>query len=339
MLLAVFVWSMLPHSSAATYDRVDSYSGLNFFSGFDFNVFDDPTHGYVDFVDQSVALSEGLINVTTSNQVYIGTDYSNVVADGERGRKSIRLQSKKSYNGKNLIVIDLEHMPTTVGSLQDGCSSWPAFWTVGSDWPTKGEIDIIEYVNTDEVAVTTLHTDEGCDQGNEDTSLFTGVWGLGAYGNPADNCDVNAADQWANEGCGILGAGSTNPQPKVGAAFNALGKGGVYALEWLEDNYIRAFYFERDDIPSDIKGRSSITPDTSTWGLPYARFELGADCPSDHFQKHNIIFDNTFCGDWAGNTFSQSCSTDVSCNDYVKFNPSYFQESYWLINYVDVYES
>jgi len=294
--------------------------------------------GYVDFVDESTAMAEGLVNLTSANQVYIGTDYTNVVDSGARGRKSIRLQSKKSYNGKNLIVIDLEHMPTTVGSLKTGCSSWPAFWTVGSNWPNQGEIDIIEYVNVDEVDATTLHTNEGCDQGNEDTSLFTGVWGVGAWNNPSDNCDVNAADQWANQGCGIVGTGSTNPQPKVGAAFNAVAGGGVYALEWLEDNYIRAFYFDRGGIPVDLKARGTVTPDTSTWGLPYARFEIGGnDCSSDHFLDHNIIFDNTFCGDWAGNTFADSCSTEVSCNDYVQYNPSYFKESYWLINYVDVY--
>ena len=143
---------------------------------------------------------------------------------------------------------------------------------------------------------------------------------------------MNAADQWANEGCGIVGDG----QP-VGANFNALQTGGVFAMEWVQNVHIRTFFFKRDSIPADLSARQS--PDPNTWGTPYARFELGSNCPSSHFSQHNIIFDTTFCGDWAGNTFGSLCSTDVSCEDYVRYNPEAFKESYWLINYVDVYSS
>ena len=49
------------------------------------------------------------------------------------------------------------------------------FRTCGNDgWPQNGEIDIIEYVNTDSIDATTLHTDAGCDQGGVDTNSFTG---------------------------------------------------------------------------------------------------------------------------------------------------------------------
>ena len=41
-------------------------------------------------------------------------------------------------------------------------------------WPDNGEIDIIEYVNTDKVDATTLHTNGGCDQAGEDPNSFTG---------------------------------------------------------------------------------------------------------------------------------------------------------------------
>jgi hypothetical protein len=178
--------------------------------------------------------------------------------------------------------------------------------TFGPAWPTHGEIDIIEYVNTHSIITTTLHTDEGCDQSGQNTSTFTGQWHHGNQNNLADNCDVNAWDQWPNQGCGISG----NGQP-VGANFNNLGTGGVYALEWVQDQYIRAFFFPRDRIPSDLADRKS--PDPDSWGLPYARFELGPACPSEHFSEHSIIFDTTFCGDWAGNVFGQMCSYDVSC--------------------------
>jgi hypothetical protein len=202
--------------------------------------------------------------------------------------------------------------------------------TCGPDWPTHGEIDIIEYQNSDSIITTTLHTDGGCDQATEDTATFTGHWGTGSQGNPSDNCDVNAWDQWSNEGCGIVG----DWQP-VGAGFNSLDGGGVYVMEWVQDKYIRAFFFKRDAIPADLAARTAPNPDA--WGLPYSRFELGSNCPSSHFSDHSIIFDTTFCGDWAGNTFGSMCSYEVSCTDYVKYNPDAFKEAYWLINYVDVY--
>lgn len=48
--------------------------------------------------------------------------------------------SNKGYN-KGLIIGDFAHMP---GS---DCGIWPAFWLVGPNWPSGGEIDIIEGVN------------------------------------------------------------------------------------------------------------------------------------------------------------------------------------------------
>lgn len=50
----------------------------------------------------------------------------------------------------------------------------------------------------------------------------------------------------------------------------------------------------------------------------------------------------TFCGDWAGATWSSSstcAALDSSCNDYVQNNPSAFANAYWLINSLQVYQS
>ena len=86
----------------------DTYQGSNFFGLFDFFTSGDPTHGYVDYVSQSEAQSEGLIN-TTSTSIYMGADNTNIASGN--GRKSVRLTSKTSYNTPSLFIIDLTHMP------------------------------------------------------------------------------------------------------------------------------------------------------------------------------------------------------------------------------------
>ena len=55
---------------------------------------------------------------------------------------------------------------------------------------------------------------------------------------------------------------------------------------------------------------------------------------------HQVIFDLTLCGDWAGGVFTSMCS-DVaggdSCNAYVS-KAANMQQAYWVINYVDIWE-
>lgn len=103
------------------YTLADDYSGDNFFNLMTFDTEDDPTHGYVNYVDHATAHSGGL--VTTNNGVVtIKSDSSNVASD--RGRNSVRVTSTKQYT-HGLVVLDLEHMP---GSA---CGIWPAFWMTG----------------------------------------------------------------------------------------------------------------------------------------------------------------------------------------------------------------
>jgi len=290
--------------------------GNSFFDGWDFFTGGDPTHGYVNYVDKATAQRLGYTRVN-GNSVYIGSDMHNVV-NNSRGRDSVRLTSKSSWQ-KGLFIMDATHMPS-------GCGTWPAWWLVGPNWPNKGEIDIIEGVNSNNVDATTLHTSSGCDMSGQDTSKFSGKWGTDRGGKPATNCYVNAPNEFANQGCGITGGA-------YGPSFNS-GNGGVYALEWT-DGFIRAFYFPRNSIPQDLQ---SGNPNPDSWGKPYALFDLGNNCPDVHFEDEQIVINLTFCGDWAGNVFGSQCPGLGDCKTFVQKNPSKFSEAYWAINYVAVFQ-
>lgn len=68
------------------------------------------------YLDRSVAQKQGLIS-TDKGTVYMGVD-SKEIASG-RGRKSVRIETKKTYEG-GLITIDVKHMPGGI------CGTWPA---------------------------------------------------------------------------------------------------------------------------------------------------------------------------------------------------------------------
>ena len=167
----------------------------------------------------------------------------------------------------------------------------------------------------------TLHTGPGC-------SISRNSDMLGSVS--TDNCDINAPGQGNNEGCQI----KTDDSRTYGAGFND-NKGGVYATEITSD-FINIFFFPRGSLPSDI---SSASPDPSSWGKPMAVFKGDCDIAGT-FKKMQIVFTNTFCGDWAGNVWSTgSCASKAdTCVNYVKNNPNDFEDAYWSVNSLRVYK-
>ncbi|KIW92298.1 uncharacterized protein Z519_07282 [Cladophialophora bantiana CBS 173.52] len=299
--------------STAGYVLEDDYSVDQFFSMFDFFTDADPTNGYVQYVDQNTAQSGGLIS-TDNGAVYMGVDHTNVASGS--GRQSVRLTSKKSYT-HGLIILDLSHMPGGI------CGTWPAFWTVGPNWPNAGEIDIIEGVNSQVSNAMTLHTTSGCSITNN--GMFSG-----SVSTP--NCDIKAVGQATNAGCQI---GTAN-DATYGTGFNQ-GEGGVYATEWTS-SAINIWFFPRSAIPSDI---AAGTPDPSNWGQPVASFAGGCNI-DDFFSNNQIVFDTTFCGDWAGNVWTSDplCGSKAStCQSFVQNNPSAFQDAYWSVNSLKVFQN
>ncbi|KIW68755.1 hypothetical protein PV04_04677 [Phialophora macrospora] len=307
-LINLAVWAA---TASASYLLEDDYASDAFADMFDFFTDNDPTNGYVNYVSYDQASSAGLYK-TDNGAIYMGVDATNVASG--RGRDSVRISTKKSYN-HGLIILDLAHMPG------GACGTWPAFWMLGPDWPVNGEIDIIEGVNSQSANSMALHTNAGCSITS--TGAFSGSL-------ETDDCDVNAPGQATNAGCAIKSQDTSS----YGSGFNANG-GGVYATEWTSDA-ISIWFFPRDGIPSDI---SSGSPDPSNWGLPHGQFTGNCDV-DEHVKDQKLVFDVTFCGDWAGAVWStdSTCSTQAStCQDFVQNNPSAFQDTYWLINSLKVY--
>ena len=108
--------------------------------------------------------------------------------------------------------MDSVHMPA-------GCATWPAFFSNGPNWPSDGEVDIVEGINDYTNDQSTAHTNPGCSLPNTNSSS------LGITGTVIGGTDCDAL-QNGNTGCGIRSS-QTN---SFGAAFNANG-GGVYAGE------------------------------------------------------------------------------------------------------------
>ncbi|KAF7876518.1 hypothetical protein EAF04_001608 [Stromatinia cepivora] len=312
ILRCLTIFGFITSITALTkYQLEERYSGNDFFDAFNFFTAPDPTHGFVTYVSESAASQQGLISVR-SDGVYMGVDFKTVLNPSGAGRNSVRIESKKSWT-HGLFVADLGHMPG------GACGSWPAMWTVGDNWPYNGEIDIIEGVNSQNHNLISLHSGPTCS-----------VAGSGQTGTlQSANCN-NFANP-VGVGCGI-----SDPRTNsYGTGFNLNG-GGIYAMEWTS-SYIRVYFFPAGTAPADINGQN---PDPSKWGTPVANFQ--GDCDIDsHFRENRLVFDTTFCGDWASAVWSSdaTCGSKApTCADYVAGNPAAFGDQYWLVKSISVYQ-
>ncbi|KAF5572068.1 mixed-linked glucanase precursor MLG1 [Fusarium pseudoanthophilum] len=310
-LAALFKGAFAQNNSYSQYSIKTTYDSSNFFEAFEFFNEKDPTNGFVDYVDADAANSEGLAGYV-DGAVYMGVDYQ--TKNPSNGRRSVRVTSHDAFT-HGLFIADIAHMPGSIPGV------WPAYWMFGPNWPTSGEIDILEGVNTQTENKISLHTGPGCSITNDGTTQGTTL--------ESENCDSAGA----SAGCGQ----NTSDNQNYGDGFNDIG-GGVYATEWTSD-HIAVWFFHRGRIPQDIQ---SGNPTPSSWGPPAAKFNGGHGCNiDDHFKENNIVFDTTFCGDWAGSPDVWGKNPETSslgdCKDYVANNPADFKNAYWLVNSIKVY--
>jgi hypothetical protein len=326
-------------SPSGKYVLTDDLSYANFFSAFNFFSGPDPTNGFVQYQNVSGAVSHNLVgHLADARSVLMGVDYT---TKDPKGRASVRLESKKTWN-HGLLVADIAHMPSSE------CGVWPAFWLLGEqEWPVGGEIDILEGVNDDDSNAVTLHTNKGCriDNATSPASGSMGAVDAAFTGHLAtSDCDVSAEDQDKNVGCSIhapkslTGAQSGSENTKkgklasYGTPFNAAA-GGIYAMEW-QSSHISVWFFASASPMYTSLSSKSTSPDPATFGTPLAHFSgLGCDFAA-RFKDMRVIFGTTFCGEWAGTEWEKSCAKKTgvaTCNVYVRDHPEKFEEAYWEV--------
>lgn len=286
------------------WNQVDKYQGDSFLDGWDFFDQSDPTNGAVNYQNAESAKAKGLA-VVKDGQIVLSVDDTTELPLGAK-RDSVRISTKKTYTG-GLFIADFAAMPF-------GCSVWPAWWSVGPNWPSGGEIDVLEGVHNQDTNQYTLHTSPGCtlDRSVKTTSKVLGT-----------QCESSGSN---NNGCAFR---DTDPR-SYGQGFNSVG-GGVYAHIW-DNTGIRMWHFARSEIPQDI---TDGKPNPATWPTPAANFATSTCDMAAHFHDHVLTIDTTLCGDWAGATY-RSVGCPGSCEEAVADSKN-FAGAKWKINYIAVY--
>lgn len=206
--------------------------------------------------------------------------------------------------------------------MPEGCSTWPAFWsTTTGQWPSGGEIDIIEGVNDKGPNLSSLHTSPNCNMPDKGANrmmkgsaefhlalppppltvlgmsplcgrilLIVSAQSVFLRSAVSNTCDASLN---SNEGCGV----SYTSQPtSFGPAFNTAG-GGWYVLRRSPDS-IATWFFPRasTNVPLDIR-LGLPTLDESEWGLPDAEFPTAQGCTLEGdggvMGDHELVFDLT----------------------------------------------
>ncbi|RXW18955.1 hypothetical protein EST38_g6892 [Candolleomyces aberdarensis] len=143
LIVTIIVYLHLP-TSLHGYELVEDFSGATFFDKWDFyGHWDNLTLGKC---SHSLSLVGGLRLYRTDpseqrlaytnerGNAIIKVDNTSNVPWNEK-RNTVRLTSQRAYDFGTIWIANIMHLPF-------GCSVWPALWTMGTDWPHDGEIDM-----------------------------------------------------------------------------------------------------------------------------------------------------------------------------------------------------
>ncbi|GAA5924509.1 hypothetical protein JCM1841_004606 [Sporobolomyces salmonicolor] len=303
------------------YSLVTHATGQDFLDLFDFATGTGENDGIAEYVGSSTAWSSDLVSVSQNGTVKLGVS---TAQNSGSTRQAIKLTSKQTYQD-GLYVWDVQKMPQV-------CGSWPAIWSSGADWPNQGEIDVVEYVSRQSMNSFSVHTAliDPSSSPRAGSNGYTGVKMLATT--QGLDCD---ADATSSQGCGFR----TTRNDTAGPGANANG-GGVYALEWSSAG-LKAWFFARDDVPSDV---ASKNPDPSGWTTPDMFISASSCDPSTYFGPQTFVVNTNLCGTWPNGVWSTdnsyagqegSCADytgSSSCEDYVQSNGKDFEDANWIIN-------
>ena len=321
---------------------------------------DDPTRGDVVY-DRKKWINSSMIRLVQNEGLYLYIKQRN----GDTKFDSVRMTSKSFYNvsddSKGLLFIFKGKLPSSKGI-------WPAWWLNGcrqnewlykdngripnnkdldaysgkghfydtaspansTDWPSAGEIDIIETINGDNIVHNTLHT---CPQ------MCDSKWNT----NPKlINC-ANATPGDPNSGCS-------------GNHYHSIDAEGTFACLWKQ-NSIQYFYWRPEENVRAKGGPLSQKPDPIQWGdsLKNEVFLIDStqdcdakvhqdwqckacsDATSCQFKNMKMIFNITLCGLWAGNQFDKSEKALENCQAYIlNEGKSKINDQFLKIEYISV---
>ena len=159
----------------------------------------------------------------------------------------------------------------------------------------------------------TLHTGPNCSQSKYRNMLGTSI---------TQDCDVSNLFQERNQGC------SVRTKQSFGAASNAKG-GGVVAMEWTDET-IKMWLFPHDTTP-DVSN-------VAAWRTPDASFSSVHCDIASIFKEHVVLINTTLCGDWAGEKYPLS-GCPSTCEYFVDNYPEAFEQAYWAIGSLRVYQA
>ncbi|CAJ1329242.1 unnamed protein product [Effrenium voratum] len=215
-------------------------------------------------------------------------------------RTSAKIFSK-SYWNYFLVTMRFTHVPF-------GCGVWPAFWTHAprSVWPNGGELDILEWAN-DFPGQVSFHTGE-----RNKCRLHHQAM------NPP-GCTPMPDTNGMNYDC------DTHYPSKLGCAPNRLpihpgnhwaNQPGVVAAEWTPE-FVKVFYIPEAELEkAGLEGAGAPQPDDwDQYIMSYLPFKKSEDlesgtCPNPDkvLWPQQLVFQTSFCGDWAGKTWGNSGS-------------------------------